>query len=219
LSKKFVKKWQYSTDKGGISEAVYPSDPLKPKLGKAIRKVDGQARRLKSVADELAQRDRTLFAKLVEAYGNHDEERAKMLASEIAEIRKNHKFMVHSGIALEQVLLRLRTVSEVGDMVSSLSPAVEVLSEIRSGLAGVMPNAERELEEAGIMLNDIVMEASQSSGFTLGFESTNVEARKILEEAAAVAEQRMKEKFPPLPSDVSGAKWTITQASEKEKTE
>ena len=202
MSKKFVKKWQYSTDKGGISEAVYPSDPLKPKLGKAIRKVDGQARRLKSVADELAQRDRTLFAKLVEAYGNHDEERAKMLASEIAEIRKNHKFMVHSGIALEQVLLRLRTVSE-----------------IRSGLAGVMPNAERELEEAGIMLNDIVMEASQSSGFTLGFESTNVEARKILEEAAAVAEQRMKEKFPPLPSDVSGAKWTITQASEKEKTE
>ena len=82
-----------------------------------------------------------------------------------------------------------------------------------------MPNAERELEEAGNLLNDIVAEASQTAGFTLGFEATSIDAKKILEEAAAVAEQRMQEKLPPLPSETSSAGWTVTQASGKEKTE
>jgi len=219
LSKKFVKKWEPSADRGGITESLYPSEPLKPKLNRAIRKVEVQAQKLKNVAGELAQRDRRLFAQLVEAYGNHEDDRAKMLASEIAEIRKNRKFMINSGIALEQVLLRLKTVSEVGDVISSLTPAIEVLSDVKSGLAGVMPNAERELEEAGNLLNDIVAEASQTAGLTLGFEATSIDAKKILEEAAAVAEQRMQEKLPPLPSETSSAGWTVTQASGKEKTE
>ncbi|MEM2876335.1 MAG: hypothetical protein QXL67_05240, partial [Candidatus Bathyarchaeia archaeon] len=132
---------------------------------------------------------------------------------ELAELRKNHKFMIHSRLALEQVLLRLRTVSEVGDMVSSLSPAIEVLGEVKSGLAGMMPNVERELGDASNMLNDIIVEATQTSGFTFGFE-TSEEARKILEEAAAVAEQKMKDKFPPLP-EASGTGWTTAQSSGK----
>jgi len=68
-------------------------------------------------------------------------------------------------------------------------------------------------------LNDIVAEASQTAGLTLGFEATSIDAKKILEEAAAVAEQRMQEKLPPLPSETSNVGWTVTQAGGKEKTE
>ena len=46
------------------------------------------------------------------------------------------------------------------------------------------------------------MEAGQSTGFTLNFEATNEDAQRILSEAATVAEQRMKDKFPELPAGV-----------------
>jgi uncharacterized protein (DUF2141 family) len=44
-----------------------------------------------------------------------------------------------------------------------------------------------------------MIEAGQGSGMTLNFDSVNEDASKILNEAATVAEQRIKEKFPDLP--------------------
>jgi len=215
LSKKFIKKWE-ETGEGGLKDTIYPPKPLRPRILKAIQKVNSQVQRLNNVSEELTQREKALFTKLIDAYERHDDERAKMFANEIAEIRKNHKFMIHSSIALEQVLLRLRTVSELGDMVSTLSPAVEVLSKVRSELTKVMPSAERELDEVGVMLNELIAEASQRSGFNFNFEVSNTEARKILEEAAAIAEQRMKEKFPSLPSEPASAGWSISQSGDRE---
>jgi division protein CdvB (Snf7/Vps24/ESCRT-III family) len=49
------------------------------------------------------------------------------------------------------------------------------------------------------MLSGIMIEAGQGSGMTLNFDSVNEDASKILSEAATVAEQRVKEKFPDLP--------------------
>ncbi len=63
----------------------------------------------------------------------------------------------------------------------------------------MLPNAERELESVGMMLNDIMVEAGQTTGIAPDFEVAGEDARKILDEAATVAEQRMKEKFPELP--------------------
>jgi len=58
-----------------------------------------------------------------------------------------------------------------------------------------MPEADRELSEIGDLLSGIVIEAGQTTGLTLNFEAANEDAQRILTEAAAVAEQRIKEKF------------------------
>jgi division protein CdvB (Snf7/Vps24/ESCRT-III family) len=49
------------------------------------------------------------------------------------------------------------------------------------------------------MLSGIMIEASQGSGTTLNFGAVNEDASKILTEAATVAEQKIKDKFPDLP--------------------
>jgi division protein CdvB (Snf7/Vps24/ESCRT-III family) len=61
-----------------------------------------------------------------------------------------------------------------------------------------MPSAEHELNAIMTMLDEIMIESGQVAGAELGFEPTSEEAQKILEEAALVAEERMKEKFPEL---------------------
>ncbi|PDM26159.1 hypothetical protein CP083_05335 [Candidatus Bathyarchaeota archaeon B24-2] len=209
----FVKKW-VNDNRRGIRDVIRPQTPLKPKINLAIRRVELQIQKLNEAANRLAERDRALFEKIVKAYTEHDLQRANVFANELAEIRKMEKFMMHSSLALERVILRLRTVSELGDIAVTLAPATSVLQSIRKGISGIMPTAERELGEVGDLLNEIIVEAGQTSGMTLNFESVSEDARKILAEAAAVAEQKMKEKFPELPAGLTSATKVSTRESE-----
>ncbi|RLG98830.1 hypothetical protein DRO28_02035 [Candidatus Bathyarchaeota archaeon] len=209
----FVKKW-VNDNRRGIRDVIRPQTPLKPKINLAIRRVEVQIQKLNEAANRLAERDRALFEKIVKAYTEHDLQRANVFANELAEIRKMEKFMMHSSLALERVILRLRTVSELGDIAVTLAPATSVLQSIRKGISGIMPTAERELGEVGDLLNEIIVEAGQTSGMTLNFESVSEDARKILAEAAAVAEQKMKEKFPELPAGLTSATKVSTREGE-----
>ncbi len=188
-----------------VKEAIRPPGPLKPRLDFAVRRIELQVQRLDQANDRFSERDKSIFARIVEAYSKHDTPRANIFANELAEIRKMEKMIMHARLALEQVVLRLKTVSELGDVVSTLAPAVGVLRGIRGGMSSILPEAENELGTIGTMLSGIIIDAGQSSGLTINFDTANEDAQKILTEAASIAEQKMQEKFPDLPSSIPGA--------------
>jgi len=204
LSEKFAKRWEDRQDQTPITsklkEAVRPPGPLKPRLDFAVRRIELQVQRLDKANERFSERDKSVFARIVDAYSKHDMPRANVFANELAEIRKMEKMIMHARLALEQIVLRLRTVSELGDVVTTLTPAVSVLRSVRTGMASIFPEAERELGSIGNLLNGIIIDAGQSTGLTINFESANEDAQKILNEAATVAEQKIKEKFPELPA-------------------
>jgi len=220
LSERFAKKWENRRNEPfttRIKEAVRPPGPLKPRLDFAVRRIELQIQKLDQATERFSQRDKAIFARIVDAYTKHDTARANVFANELAEIRKMERLIINARLALEQIVLRLRTVSELGDVVSTLGPAVGVLRTVRTGLASVFPEAENELGEIGNLLSGIMIEAGQSSGMTLNFDTVNEDAQKILSEAATVAEQKIKEKFPELPAGLSGV--PTTSLSEKTSTE
>lgn len=218
MSKKFAKRWESRSDDQPftkrIKEAVKPPGPLKPRLDFAVRRIELQVQKLDKAADRFNQRDKTIFTRIVDAYTKHDTPRANVFANELAEVRKMERLIINARLALEQIVLRLRTVSELGDVVSTLAPAVGVLRTVRTGLGRIFPEAENELGEIGNMLSGIMLEAGQGSGMTLNFDAVNDDAQKILSEAATVAEQKIKDKFPELPPGIP----TISAASQTEKT-
>ncbi|MEM2111320.1 MAG: Snf7 family protein [Candidatus Bathyarchaeia archaeon] len=199
MASKFAKKWE-EREGNPLKDALKPSIPLKSRIELAIRKIEAQIQYLENTLNHLSERDKYLFSKVVDAYSKHQAQRASVFANELAELRKMATFMMNSELALERVILRLRTVSQLGNVVVTLAPATQVLHSVRSGIAGLLPNAERELGSVGTMLNDIIVEAGQTTGIAPDFEVASEDAGKILNEAAMVAEQKMKEKFPELPS-------------------
>lgn len=206
MSERFAKKWEERRDEQPfterIKEAVRPPGPLKPRLDMAIRRIEMQVQKLDQASERFSQRDKSIFARIVDAYTKHDMARANVFANELAEIRKMEKMIMHARLALEQIMLRLRTVSELGDVVSTLGPAVGVLRAVKSGMTNIYPEAERELGQIGDLLSGIIVDAGQSTGTTINFETANEDAQKILTEAAAIAEQKVKEKFPELPAGI-----------------
>lgn len=198
----FATRWE-RTDNTSLStkvkEAVRPPGPLKPRLDAAIKRIDLQVQRLDQASNRFNERDKAIFNRIVEAYSKHDSARASVLANELAEIRKMEQMIIHARLALEQITLRLRTVTELGDVAVTLLPVVGVIRDIKTGISSISPQAEKELGEIGNLLSGIVVDAGAVTGSTINFESANEDSQKILEEAAAIAEQRMKETFPDLP--------------------
>ena len=219
MSERFSKKWEIQREEKSFNkrviDAVRPPGPLKPRLDSAVRRIELQVQKLDQATDRFGQRDKTIFARVVDAYTKHDTLRANVFANELAEIRKMEKLIINAKLALEQISLRLRTLTELGDVVSTLGPAVSVLRSVRAGLVSVFPEAESELGEIGNMLTGIIMEGRTDSGITLNFDA-NEDAGRILSEAEIAAEQRVKEKFPDLPPGIPGL--PTTSVGEKTST-
>jgi len=206
MSEKFAKKWEKDYGEEPLTkrlkESVRPPGPLKPRLDFAVRRIEVQIQRLDKATDRFSERDKSIFKRIVDAYSVHDAPRANVFANELAEIRKMERMIMHARLALEQISLRLSTVSELGDVVTTLAPAVGVLRSVRNGMSAIFPEAERELGQIGNLLSGIIIDAGQSTGLSINFEAANEDAQKILTEAATVAEQKIKEKFPELPAGI-----------------
>jgi division protein CdvB (Snf7/Vps24/ESCRT-III family) len=201
----FAKRWEKPDERPfsqKVKEAVRPPGPLKPRLDEAIKRIELQIQRLDQASLRFQERDKTIFNRIVDAYTKHDSARANVFASELVEIRKMEKMIMHARLALEQISLRLKTVTELGDVAVTLLPIVGVIRNIKTGMASISPQAEKELGEIGNLLSGIVLDAGSITGMTINFETVNEDAQKILEEAAAIAEQKMKETFPELPGKV-----------------
>ncbi|MGC8568592.1 MAG: Snf7 family protein [Nitrososphaeria archaeon] len=199
----FQKRWEERKDEGitdKIKAAVRPDEPLRRKLEQAIRLIQVQISKLDATAAKLRDKDQKYFDRVVMYLQKHDNERANIYATELAEIRKMYKMITQAKLALEQISTRLSTATEIGDVVAVLDPAMKVLSSIRKGVSGVMPAAEDELGEISNLLNNILVDAGNMYGSGISFEPASDEAESILAQASAVAEARMKQTLP----DVTG---------------
>jgi division protein CdvB (Snf7/Vps24/ESCRT-III family) len=200
LTDRFVDRWTEKSQNPSLISKITgvgkSSQGLKKQIKIVLQRIEIQKQKLNNAQSRFEKRDATLFKRTVKALSERDTMRANVLAGELAEIRKVEKMLMHSSLALESVSLRLNTVSELGDAVAIIAPAAGVLNNIRSGMAGVFPDADRELESIGTLLTDIVSSTNQSTGIPVNIGTASLEAEKILEDAEEAAERRLKEKLP-----------------------
>jgi len=184
-----------------IEGKIRPSDKsMRDRITAAVFRLKTQQNKLELASLKMQQRDKELFKKCVDAQIAKDNARASMYAEECAEIRKIAKVTLHCQLAIERAMFRLEAVQEFGDIAFHMAPVANVIHSLRTQISGVMPEVSYELGLVGETLNDIVMEAGDATGTSYKPELTSQEAQRILTEASAIAEQRMKEKFPELPA-------------------
>ena len=163
----FANRWEKSNDQSvstKVKDAIRPPGPLKPRLDVATKRIESQIQRLDQASNRFQERDKTIFNRIIDAYAKHDTARANVFANELAEIRKMEKMIFHARLALEQITLRLKTVTELGDVAITLLPVVGVISDIKTGMAAINPQAEKELGEIGNLLSGIVVDAGAVTG-------------------------------------------------------
>ena len=191
-----------------FEDKIHPM-PLKERIEHASFRLRAQLDKLEHMYSRLQQRDRDLFQRCVGAQVSKDFAHAKIYANECAEIRKIAKTVLGSQLALEKVILRLETVEEFGNIVSQMAPVMSIVKETKSKIAGVVPQVASELEAVNNLLGDFTDEQGEVTVANIPIETTDAEAKKVLEETGVIAEQRLRDQFPDLPVlDIQSSKHT-----------
>lgn len=205
MSGKSLKNWEKGGKEGifkKIEGKIHHGPPLKERISQAVYRLKTQQDRLSQAVGRMEGHDRELFEKCVAAQLSKDPARAALYANECAEVRKMAKLILHSQLAIEQVALRLETIEQFGDFASMMTPVSGVVHALRGQLSGVMPEVSYELGSINDMLGGIVVDAGEASSMTTSLGSPSDEAQRILAEANAIADQKMKERFPELPAAI-----------------
>ena len=194
--------------KPGISErlnsVLKPKSALKPQIETAIKKLQTQISKLDNMLSSLNSRDEKIFQRIIAATQQHDTHTANTLSKELAEVRKVRRVLGNARMAIEQIELRLTTFHDLGDTVVTVMPTIGLMKNMKSSLAKFMPGADQELNNMAEMLGGLMTETFHSTDASTGVDAVmDAESEKIMQEAAAVAEQQSVDKFPTIPEQTS----------------
>lgn len=201
------KKWNNDyTSKEGIRdklrEAAQSQTPLKLRIEEAQRKLQIQIAKLDGISSKMQEKDKVIFGRIVKAMQNHDSHYGKLLSGELSQIRKIIKMLDSGKVAFEQIQLRLNTMTELGDVVVTLNPAMNAIKGIQGGLSSMMPQADQSFGQISDLLGNIMTDSSQTSNITAAIDSSSIkldeQAIDILQEATLLVEENTRDKFPDL---------------------
>jgi len=219
-SKKWNNNAQSESIRDKLREAAQSQTPLKPRIEEAQKKLQIQISKLDSISFKLQEKDKVIFNRIVNAMQNHDSHYGKLLSGELSQIRKTNKMVNSAKLAFEQIQLRLNTMTELGDVVVTLSPAMSVIKGIQGGLKTMLPEADQSFGQISELLGGIMSGSSQIPTVEIGSRDLTFdeEAFKIIEEASAIVEEDTRDKFPDLPlsSPADRAQSSDTTSGRKE---
>ncbi len=186
--------------------------PLKNRINFAQKQLEVQITKLTGINQKIQIKHDRIFEKVVNAQRNNKPVYAQAYAGELANIRKYKNMVSTAKLAFEQVKLRLDTVSDLGDMVVTLSPCMSIIKGLAPSLSGIMPEANSSMQDLSQVLGDMM------SGSSVGIEDnfsvvteTNSDVDAILEEAHSIIAGQTKTSIPEVPI-------TLNQQTENRKT-
>ena len=186
LSQKFLNK-------------IKPETALKNRISDAEKKLEYQISRLDQVHNKLKQNHDHLFKKIVEAKLIHNESRARTYAIELQEIKKIKNKIAGAQLAMEQIKLRLGTVSELGDIVVTLSPCMSLIKGLVPSISGLFPQINTTMQDLPNMFEDILTDSSISAESMMQPYEGSADTEAILNEAQHALEGRTRTSIPDAP--------------------
>lgn len=177
--------------------------PLKDALEETIIRLKQQQRKLELLDSRLKSRATTLFDSCSSAMTKKDADRAKIYANELTEVKKVRKTVTNGLLLLEQLVLRMETLKEIGSTFAQLQPTLEVVKNISGQLSEVMPEVSNELSQIGSTLDNAMISmnigVSQESIVHIPESAMNDE---ILDQACEFLKNRLDSELPSVPNEV-----------------
>ena len=203
-------------DRESISQKVMgrvkPDVPLKNKIEYAQKRLQFQISKLEVINEKLQKKHDGIFEKIVNAQRTHNNAYAQAYASELVQIRKMKGMVNGAKLSMEQIQLRLNTVSELGDVVVTLSPCMSVIKGLGPALGGIMPEANASMQDLSQILGDVMSSSSIDGGDMMNVVGhENEDTMAILEEAHSVIAGQTEQSIPDIPDSL---KYRTTQKND-----
>ncbi|MDG7011289.1 MAG: hypothetical protein JRN57_04125 [Nitrososphaerota archaeon] len=167
-------------------------DNIRPKISSTIKQIEYHRKELENLRARLEQRRKGLFDTTVKAMMSKDQTKATIYANEWTELRKVGKVVYASELALTQVVLRLESIVDVGDVMAHMSMAFKVMQKVNKAVTGLMPSLDQASEDISNALNETMVGMSNISP-TIQLNINTESGEELVEQARKLAEQRAEE--------------------------
>jgi division protein CdvB (Snf7/Vps24/ESCRT-III family) len=191
LSKK-VKKW-----------LTPKKSTFKENMNIAIHHLKASAEKLRRNSRALNRKNQKLFQKCIDYKLNNKPARATLYANECAELKRLAQLTLSSELALEQAIVRLETINELSDVMGSVLPIISIVENTKDRLVSVIPSISERLGDVTQMIQSSIVEMGSTPHLSSTHSKLPFEAKKILEQANSVAGERIRDKFPELPTELT----------------
>ena len=138
--------------------------------------------------------------------GNND--RAKAIANELANIRHVQRTTQNMSLALEVVVIRFSTINEFAIILETINPTIEMIKGIQKEISKAVPTANEVLSEMTSMTSDVLINSNIKSeaGKVPISIPVDTEALSILNEVEGILENEAKAKLPEIPNSIHANK-------------
>jgi division protein CdvB (Snf7/Vps24/ESCRT-III family) len=127
--------------------------------------------------------------------------RAKILATELTNLRRLRRTTQHTGIALEAIVIRFSTIHEFAMILDTIDPTVEMIKSIHYELSKAIPAASQALSEVSTVTADVLISANIKADARIS-TPVDADALSILSEIEDRLEDETKAKLPEVPAGI-----------------
>lgn len=165
---------------------------MKPKLASTIKEIEYHRKELENLRVKLEQRRKVLFDTTVKAMMTKDQSKATVYANEWSEMRKVGKVVYASELALTQVVLRLESIVDVGDVMYHMSMAFKVLRKVNKTVQGLVPSLDQASSDINSALSE-TMAGMENISPSISLNIQTESGEELVEQARKLAEERAEE--------------------------
>ena len=170
--------------------------------------VNNQLTKLKMLDKKFTAMDKNLRYQIAANIKSGNNERAKAIANELANIRHVQKTSQNTSLALEVLVIRFSTINEFTAILETINPTIETIKGIQKDISTAVPNANDVLSEMTTMTSDLLINSNIKSEPNTVMLSDTVDkaAISVLNEVEGILEDEAKAKLPEVPTTIYGAK-------------
>lgn len=179
-------------------------DGLKKKLIAAAKRIDGHKHEVTTLRLRLESRRQALFEQVVRAIEERDDNRASVYAVELSEVKKVLRVVRVSELALTQIIVRLQSIRDVGDVFANMTDAFKIMKGISKSVSGVVPALESATEEVHTSLSETLVDLGNLSP-SISLDVRNEGGTELFEKAKLFAEEKAMESKESIPSSIASA--------------
>jgi len=136
--------------------------------------------------------------------------RAKIIATELSNVRRIRRTTQHTGLALEALVIRFSTINEFAAILDTIDPTVEMIKGIQTELTKAIPAATQAFSDVSSVTSELLINANIRADVRIS-TPVDADALSILSEIEGALEYEAKAKLPEVPTEIPSA---ITAAKE-----
>lgn len=170
--------------------------------------LNNQLTRLRMLDKKFTAMDKDLRNQIATNIKSDNNDRAKAIANELANIRHVKRTTQNLSLALEVVVIRFSTINEFAMILETINPTIEMIKDIQKDISKAVPIASEVLSEMSSVTSDVLINSNIKSETNKVPISLPVdkEAFSILNEVEGILENEAKAKLPEVPNSIHDVK-------------